>query len=131
MEVFGPLVCSSVVATLTIRQFLGADPLYTITHFVLSSPTETLVLLGLGCVCGLLSPLYMLILRSVESWFSLWHGPAIVRVQPLKSPFAKMDAQSLFLLRRWPTQDFAEFFRTRCFNAGNECFFVEHNVPVN
>ncbi len=26
MGVFGPLVCSSVVATLTIRQFVGADP---------------------------------------------------------------------------------------------------------
>lgn len=28
MEVFGPLVSSSVVATLTIRQFVGADPIY-------------------------------------------------------------------------------------------------------
>jgi chloride channel protein, CIC family len=80
MEVFGPLVCSSVVATLTIRQFVGADPLYSITHFVLNSPAETLVLLGLGCVCGLLSPLYLLVLRGVESWFSLWPGPVFVRL---------------------------------------------------
>ena len=80
MGVFGPLVCSSVVATLTIRQFVGADPLYSITHFVLSSPAETFVMLGLGCVCGLLSPLYMLALRGAESWFSLLRGPVFVRL---------------------------------------------------
>ena len=80
MGVFGPLVCSSVVATLTIRQFVGADPLYSITHFVLSSPAETFVMLGLGCVCGLLSPLYMMALRGAESWFSLLRGPVFVRL---------------------------------------------------
>ena len=80
MEIFGPLVCSSVVATLTIRQFVGADPLYSVTHFAAISPTETLVLVGLGCVCGLLSPVYLLILRGVESWFSHWPGPVFTRL---------------------------------------------------
>jgi CIC family chloride channel protein len=80
MEVFGPLVCASVVSTLTVRQFLGTDPLYTITHFVLSSPAETFVMLGLGCVCGLLSPLYLLMLRAVESWYSLWQAPPFLRL---------------------------------------------------
>ena len=32
MESFGPLVFSSVVATLTVRQFLGSNPLYEIPH---------------------------------------------------------------------------------------------------
>ncbi len=32
MESFGPLVFSSVVATLTVRQFLGTNPLYEIPH---------------------------------------------------------------------------------------------------
>ncbi|HEY5778923.1 MAG TPA: ClcB-like voltage-gated chloride channel protein [Terrimicrobiaceae bacterium] len=80
MEIFGPLVCSSVVATLTIRQFVGADPLYSVTHFAAISPTETLVLVGLGCVCGLLSPVFLLILRGVESWFSHWPGPVFTRL---------------------------------------------------
>jgi chloride channel protein, CIC family len=80
MEVFGPLVCSSVVATLTVRQFVGADPLYSITHFAAISPTETLILVGLGGLCGLLSPLYLLILRRAESWFALWPGPIFTRL---------------------------------------------------
>jgi CIC family chloride channel protein len=80
MEIFGPLVCSSVVATLTIRQFVGADPLYSVTHFAAISPTETLVLVGLGCVCGLLSPVCLLILRGAESWFSHWPGPVFTRL---------------------------------------------------
>ena len=80
MEVFGPLVCSSVVATLTIRQFLGADPLYSVVDFNAISPVQTLILVGLGCLCGFLSPAYLLILRSVESWFSFWPGPIFTRL---------------------------------------------------
>lgn len=80
MEVFGPLVCSSVVATLTVRQFVGADPLYSITHFSAISPMETFILVGLGGLCGLLSPLYLLILRRAESWFSFWPGPIFTRL---------------------------------------------------
>jgi chloride channel protein, CIC family len=80
MEVFGPLVCSSVVATLTTRQFLGADPLYSVLHFHTISPVQTLILVGLGCLCGLLSPAYLLILRNVELWFSFWPGPVFTRL---------------------------------------------------
>ena len=80
MEVFGPLVCSSVVATLTTRQFLGADPLYSVLHFHTISPVQTLILVGLGCLCGFLSPAYLLILRNVESWFSFWPGPVFTRL---------------------------------------------------
>ena len=81
MEVFGPLVCSSVVATLTTRQFLGADPLYSILHFNTISPGQTLILVGLGCLCGFLSPAFLLILRSVESWFSFWPGPIFTHLR--------------------------------------------------
>jgi chloride channel protein, CIC family len=80
MEVFGPLVCSSVVATLTTRHFLGAAPLYSVMHFNAIAPVETLILVALGCLCGFLSPAFLLTLRSVESWFSLWPGPIFTRL---------------------------------------------------
>jgi H+/Cl- antiporter ClcA len=40
--------------TRTTRQFLGADPLYSVLHFNAISPVQTLILVGLGCLCGFL-----------------------------------------------------------------------------
>jgi CIC family chloride channel protein len=80
MEIFGPLVFSSVVATLTVRQFWGADPIYKIPALALGSPGEFALVLGLGVGCGLLSPVYLLVLRSVETRFSQWSAPACVRL---------------------------------------------------
>ena len=40
MEIFGPLVFSSVIATLTVRGFLGPDPLYKIPPFQLNGNWE-------------------------------------------------------------------------------------------
>src|SRR6202007_1201183 len=49
MEIFGPLVFSSVIATLTVREFLGAEPLYEIPAFRLNGNWEIIpyVLWGL------------------------------------------------------------------------------------
>ncbi|MEO8205204.1 MAG: ClcB-like voltage-gated chloride channel protein [Chthoniobacterales bacterium] len=80
MEIFGPLVFSSVVATLTTRQFIGSDPVYKITHIALTSPSQVLVFLLLGCICGLLSPLYLWILHTAEARFSKWAVPVFVRM---------------------------------------------------
>ena len=122
MEVFGPLVCSSVVATLTTRQFLGADPLYSVLHFHTISPVQTLILVGLGCLCGLLSPAYLLILRNVELWFSVWPGPVFTRLaagglvvgvlavwypQVCGNGYSEVNA---VLHGRWPWQELAIVF---------------------
>lgn len=80
MELFGPLVFASVVATLTVRQFTGNDPLYQIAQFTLEKPTEVAPVLVLGVLCGLLSPLYLLVLRAVESRFTSWGAPAVFRL---------------------------------------------------
>jgi CIC family chloride channel protein len=80
MEIFGPLVFASVIATLTTRQFLGVEPLYQITHFSVAAPSQMILLLGLGIICGLLSPLYLLLLRTVETRFSNWNVPTYVRL---------------------------------------------------
>jgi len=80
MEIFGPLVFASVVATLTVRQFLGADALYKVSELSISSASATFLVLGLGAVCGLLSPFYLLVLRWVESRFSHWRVPVFARL---------------------------------------------------
>src|SRR4051812_7220072 len=53
MEIFGPLVFSSVIATLTVRAFLGADPLYEIPAFRLNHSWEIVPYLVLGLGAGL------------------------------------------------------------------------------
>src|SRR6185369_7648613 len=56
MEIFGPLVFSSVIATLTVRAILGADPLYDIPRFRMNSSWEIVPYLLLGLCCGLAAP---------------------------------------------------------------------------
>ncbi|MEO6846734.1 MAG: ClcB-like voltage-gated chloride channel protein [Chthoniobacterales bacterium] len=80
MEIFGPLIFSSVVATLTTRQFIGGDSLYHVTHLGSTSPSQLIAFLLLGCVCGLLSPLYLRTLHSAESLFSKWNAPLVIRM---------------------------------------------------
>ncbi|MEO6055180.1 MAG: ClcB-like voltage-gated chloride channel protein [Chthoniobacterales bacterium] len=80
MEIFGPLVFSSVIATLTTRQFIGSEPVYQITHISFSSPSQVIIFVLLGCICGSLSPLYLWVLHTAESRFSKWTVPVVVRM---------------------------------------------------
>jgi chloride channel protein, CIC family len=68
MEIFGPLVFASVIATLTVRGFLGPGPLYEIPLFQLNGNWEIVpyVLLGLGS--GLVAPWFIRLLRASEKW---------------------------------------------------------------
>ena len=68
MEIFGPLVFSSVIATLTVRAFLGADPLYAIPAFRLNHSWEIMPYLLLGLSAGLLAPWFIRLLRLSEEW---------------------------------------------------------------
>ena len=72
MESFGPLVFSSVVATLTVRNFLGSDPLYEIhvPNVRLNSNWEIVPYLFLGVTAGLAGPWFLRLLRWSESMFS-------------------------------------------------------------
>lgn len=67
MEMFGPLVFSSVIATLTVRVFVGRGPLYGIPRFQLNSSWEIVPYLLLGLGCGLLAPWFVRLLRASES----------------------------------------------------------------
>lgn len=80
METFGPLVFSSVVATLTVRQLLGEHPLYEIPPVRLGSNWEMLADLLLGLLAGLVAPWFLRLLRGSEQLFSKLPLPAYLRL---------------------------------------------------
>jgi CIC family chloride channel protein len=69
MESFGPLVVSSVVATVVTRVLAGPEALYEAPSFALFSYWELAAYLNLGILCGLLAPGYVQLLRSSEGVF--------------------------------------------------------------
>ncbi len=82
MESFGPLVFSSVIATLTVRQFLGPDPLYEISMPLvkIGSNWEILPHLLLGLVAGLAAPWFLRGLRASEKLFAATRLPPYARL---------------------------------------------------
>ena len=82
MESFGPLVFSSVVATLTVRQFLGSNPLYEIPHtsVQIASNWEILPHLLLGLLAGLVAPWFLRGLRWSERAFAATALPTYARL---------------------------------------------------
>jgi chloride channel protein, CIC family len=82
MESFGPLVFSSVIATLTVRQLLGANPLYEIAipAVRLNSSWEILPHAMLGLLAGLLAPWFLRLLRESERLFTKSGMPGYARL---------------------------------------------------
>lgn len=80
MEIFGPLVFASVVATLTVRGFLGGGPLYEIPSFRLNGNWEIIpyVLLGLGA--GVIAPGFIRLLRASEKLAGRIAAPVYVKM---------------------------------------------------
>jgi chloride channel protein, CIC family len=68
MEMLGPLIFSSVVATLTVQGFLGRGPLYDIPPFQLNRNWEIVPYLLLGLAAGLVAPWFIRLLRTTEDW---------------------------------------------------------------
>ncbi len=66
MEIFGPLVFASVIATLTVRGFIGSDPIYAIPHFQLNSNWEMGPYFLLGLFSGLVAPWFLRLLDASE-----------------------------------------------------------------
>ncbi len=67
MEIFGPLVFASVIATLTVRAFIGSDPIYAIPHFQLNSNWEIVPYVVLGLFAGLVAPWFLRLLNASEN----------------------------------------------------------------
>ena len=79
MNIFGPLVFASVIATLTTQRFVGNEPLYA-SAFQVRSDLEILPYLLLGLVAGLIAPWFLRLLRWSEQWFSKLPVPVYVRM---------------------------------------------------
>ena len=80
MEIFGPLVFASVVATLTMRGFLGAGPLYEIPLFRLNGNWEIIPYLLLGLASGLIAPWFIRLLRISEDLVGRIPAPVYIKM---------------------------------------------------
>lgn len=81
MESFGPLVFSSVIATMTVRaSTLGDSPLYGEKLFRLNAPWEIFPYALLGVAAGLAAPWFLRFLRLCETWFARSRLPLIPRL---------------------------------------------------
>lgn len=80
MESFGPLVVSSVIATLATRAYHGSEALYAAPVFSLRDTREFIPYVLLGVVCGLLAPLFLRFLRDSEAVFSKLKLPLYFRL---------------------------------------------------
>lgn len=69
LEIFGPIVVASVIATLIARAFLGDMPAYAATEYQLTSGWELLAYLGLGIVGAIASVLFVYGVRGGRTLF--------------------------------------------------------------
>ena len=80
MESIGPLIVSSVVATVVASQFLGAQPVYHMPNFGAVPNWQLVAHTLLGVAAGLCAPLFLLLLRTGESLFARTHLPVPARL---------------------------------------------------
>jgi CIC family chloride channel protein len=78
VESFGPLIISSVVATVISTQFLGSGPVYHMPAFGIVPNWQLPLHMLLGVVAGLLAPLFLLLLRGGEALFQRTKLPLIL-----------------------------------------------------
>src|ERR1700751_4411721 len=104
VESLGPLIIAAVVATFTAQLLHGGGPIYKSPGFALHSYWEILFLSLMGLISGLLAPVYLRFLRTIERLFSkilvgpptkLALGGAIVGLLAMISPDVCGNGQGL------------------------------------
>jgi CIC family chloride channel protein len=80
MESIGPLIVSSVVATVVASQFLGAQPVYRMPAFGVVPNWQLIAHALLGVVAGLCAPLFLMLLRGGENVFARTRLPVTLKL---------------------------------------------------
>jgi chloride channel protein, CIC family len=80
MNLFAPLVCSSVVATMVSRSFFGLDPLYTVPAFHFARLIQLPWFLLLGLMAGVMGALFLKLLHASQELFRKMPVPIYVRL---------------------------------------------------
>jgi CIC family chloride channel protein len=80
MESIGPLIVSSVVATVVASQFLGAQPVYRMPAFGVVPNWQLIAHALLGVVAGMCAPLFLLLLRGGEDVFARTRLPVTLKL---------------------------------------------------
>ncbi|WP_028216292.1 ClcB-like voltage-gated chloride channel protein [Paraburkholderia oxyphila] len=75
MESFGPIVVSSVVANITMREFAGYKPPYEMPVFPPVTGVEVLLFVALGLLCGALAPRFLSLLDVAKAGFGRLNLP--------------------------------------------------------
>lgn len=80
MNLFGPLVFSSVIAAMVSRSFFGLEPLYKVPPFDFASLTELPWFLILGIMTGTMGSVFLKLLNGSQGAFKKLPGPIVVRM---------------------------------------------------
>jgi len=80
MESFGPIMVSSVIANITMREFAGYKPPYEMPTFPAITGVEVLLFVVLGLLCGALAPQFLRLLDFTKSRFGRLKMPPPVRL---------------------------------------------------
>ncbi len=80
MNLFAPLVFSSVIAAMVSRSFFGIEPWYKVPPFEFTSIIQLpwFVLLGVGC--GIFGAIFLKMLRQIKGRFDAARGPIYVKM---------------------------------------------------
>ncbi|RDU95198.1 ClcB-like voltage-gated chloride channel protein [Trinickia dinghuensis] len=80
MENFGPLLVSSVVANIVMREFSGYKPPYEMPVFPTIAGPEVLLFVALGLLCGAVAPQFLHLIETSRAQFKRLPLPLPVRL---------------------------------------------------
>jgi CIC family chloride channel protein len=80
MNMFGPLVFSSVIAATVSRTFFGIQPLYQIPSFHEVAPLQLPWFLLLGVLCGIAGAIFLKLVRTARQEFGKVNWPLYVKL---------------------------------------------------